>query len=383
MRSRAAGASPPRARAGGWFMPWFSAVRAAAASPSGANSHPTLCKHPVERSRDGPLRPIPTETPDAGHPSQRNLPLSTAPRPIDDAPDPEAFDPEAAADTAERENGEGQVASIDLLHTYVRQIGNGALLTRAEELELARRKDMGDEAARRRLVESNLRLVIAMARAYAPSGVPLPDLIQEGNLGLMRAVEKFDYRRGFKFSTYATWWIRQSVGRAVMDQARTVRLPVHLQEKLRRLERAERALVQDLGREIDEQELAESLEMSVEEIQAMRRYAEAITSLDAPVGTEEDATVGDLVAAPDAPLDEAVEVDERRQVIEGMLDGLLPREAVVLRLRFGFEDDRRWTLEEIGARIGVTRERARQIEAEALLKLRHPKHAQVLRTFLD
>jgi len=249
-------------------------------------------------------------------------------------------------------------------------------------IELLRRARRGD-IARGRMIEANLRLVVAVAKRYAGYGLPLPDLVQEGNLGLMRAVEKFDYRRGFKFSTYATWWIRQSVGRAVMDQARVIRLPVHLQERLRRLERAERALVQDLGREIDEQELAESLDMSVEEIQAMRRYAEAITSLDAPVGTEEDATVGDLVAAPDAPLEEAVEVDERRQVIEDMLDGLLPREAVVLRLRFGFEDDRRWTLEEIGARIGVTRERARQIESEALVKLRHPRHALVLRTFLD
>ncbi|HEV8633243.1 MAG TPA: sigma-70 family RNA polymerase sigma factor [Chloroflexota bacterium] len=249
-------------------------------------------------------------------------------------------------------------------------------------IELLRRAHRGD-VARGRMIEANLRLVVAVAKRYAGYGLPLPDLVQEGNLGLMRAVEKFDYRRGFKFSTYATWWIRQSVGRAVMDQARVIRLPVHLQERLRRLERAERALVQDLGREIDEGELADSIGMTVEEIQQMRRHAEVIASLDAPVGSEEDATVGDLVAAPETPLDEAVEVDERRRVVEDMLDGLLPREAVVLRLRFGFEDDRRWTLEEIGARIGVTRERARQIEAEALLKLRHPRHAQILRAFLD
>jgi RNA polymerase primary sigma factor len=268
---------------------------------------------------------------------------------------------------------EGQVARKALIETIRLDISRSELLRRCER---------GD-VARARLIEANLRLVVSIAKRYLGYGLPLLDLIQEGNLGLMRAVEKFDYRRGFKFSTYATWWIRQSVGRAVMDQARVIRLPVHLQERLRRLERAERALVQDLGREIDELELAESLQMTVEEIQTMRRHAEAITSLDAPVGTEEDATVGDLVAAPETPLEEAVENDERKLVVETMLDALLPREATVLRLRFGFEDDRRWTLEEIGARIGVTRERARQIEAEALLKLRHPRNSQVLRSLLD
>jgi RNA polymerase primary sigma factor len=268
---------------------------------------------------------------------------------------------------------EGQVARKYLIESITLDLSRSELLRRCERGDIARA----------RLIEANLRLVVSIAKRYLGYGLPLLDLIQEGNLGLMRAVEKFDYKRGFKFSTYATWWIRQSVGRAVMDQARVIRLPVHLQERLRRLERAERALVQDLGREIDESELAESLDMTVEEIQAMRRHAEAITSLDAPVGSEEDATVGDLVAAPDTPLEDAVESDERKLVIEMMLDGLLPREATVLRLRFGFEDDRRWTLEEIGARIGVTRERARQIEAEALLKLRHPRNSQVLRSLLD
>ncbi|HEY3080200.1 MAG TPA: sigma-70 family RNA polymerase sigma factor [Chloroflexota bacterium] len=250
-------------------------------------------------------------------------------------------------------------------------------------IELLRRARRGD-VARGRMIEANLRLVVAVAKRYAGYGLPLPDLVQEGNLGLMRAVEKFDYRRGFKFSTYATWWIRQSVGRAVMDQARTVRLPVHLQEKLRQLDRVERSLLQDLGREIGLEELAAAIGTEVVEIQRVRQQAEGVISLDAPIREEDDGgAVGDRVADQGPALEEVVETQERRRVLEIVLEQLPNRESVVLRLRYGFLDDRRWTLDEIGQQLGITRERVRQIEADALRRLRHPLFAQVLKAFAD
>ncbi len=249
--------------------------------------------------------------------------------------------------------------------------------------ELARRISRGD-SARARLIEANLRLVVSVAKKYLGYGMPLLDLVQEGSLGLMRAVDKFDYRRGFKFSTYATWWIRQSVGRAVMDQARVIRLPVHLQERLRKLERAERDLVQDLGREIGEAELAEFLGISLEEIQTARRHADYVSSLDAPIGADDDSsTIGELVPANTRPFDEIVEEEERRGIIEQIVGALLPSECLVLRLRYGFDDDRVWTHDEVGARLGVSRERARQIENEALSKLRHPRFSRLLKALLD
>jgi RNA polymerase primary sigma factor len=268
---------------------------------------------------------------------------------------------------------EGQSARRQLLE-------HDPLLPRTELLRRAHRGDI----ARGRMIEANLRLVVAVAKRYAGYGLPLPDLVQEGNLGLMRAVEKFDYRRGFKFSTYATWWIRQSVGRAVMDQARTVRLPVHLQERLRQLDRAERTLLQDLGREIGIDELAAAVGAEVAEIQRVRQQAEAVVSLDAPTREEDDgAVVGDRVADQGPPLEEVAEAEERRRLVEIVLEQLPSREALVLRLRYGFVDDRRWTLDEIGQRLGITRERVRQIEADALRRLRHPLFAQFLKAFAD
>jgi RNA polymerase primary sigma factor len=288
---------------------------------------------------------------------------------MDDAAQPDPFELAAAPEPVEAEEKESQAPSVDLLHTYVRQIGDGALLTRAEELELARRKDLGDERAKRQLVESNLRLVIAMARAYSSSGVPLLDLIQEGNMGLMRAVEKFDYRRGYKLSTYATWWIRQSMTRAIADQARTIRLPLHVLDLVKKLHRANRSLAQKLGRDPLPSELAAELEIPIERVLELQRTIEDPVSLEGPVGDGES-NFADLVEDHNARQPEAdVTLSQRQQELRAALDELGDRTRLVLEARFGLNDREPATLEQVGAEIGVTRERVRQIETRALREL--------------
>jgi RNA polymerase primary sigma factor len=270
---------------------------------------------------------------------------------------------------AELDLKEASAPAVDLLHTYVRQIGDGALLTHAEELDLARRKDLGDEAARRRLVECNLRLVISMARAYSTSGVPLLDLIQEGNMGLMRAVEKFDYRRGYKLSTYATWWIRQSMSRAIADQGRTIRLPLHILDVVKKLRRANRKLTQSLGRDPLPSELAAELQLPVERVIELQRMTEDPVSLEAPVGDGES-LFADMVEDVHALRpDDQVAGEERRRQLEEALDMLNERTRRVIEARFGLGDRDPATLEQVGTEIGVTRERVRQIETRALREL--------------
>jgi RNA polymerase primary sigma factor len=295
--------------------------------------------------------------------------VSSAPLPIDDASQPDPFELAAAPEPPEVDETESQAASIDLLHTYVRQIGDGALLTRAEELELARRKDMGDERAKQQLVESNLRLVIAMARAYSSSGVPLLDLIQEGNMGLMRAVEKFDYRRGYKLSTYATWWIRQSMTRAIADQARTIRLPLHVLDLVKKIHRAHRTLAQKLGRDPLPSEIAAELDIPIDRVLELQRTIEDPVSLEGPVGDGES-NFADLVEDQNARQPEAaVTRSQREQELRAALEDLGERTRLVLEARFGLNDREPATLEQVGAEIGVTRERVRQIETRALREL--------------
>ena len=295
--------------------------------------------------------------------------MSSAPLPIDDASQPDPFELAATPEPAEAEETESQAATVDLLHTYVRQIGDGALLTRAEELELARRKDLGDEQAKRRLVECNLRLVIAMARAYSSSGVPLLDLIQEGNMGLMRAVEKFDYRRGYKLSTYATWWIRQSMTRAIADQARTIRLPLHVLDLVKKIHRANRTLAQKLGRDPLPSEIAAELDIPIERVLELQRTIEDPVSLEGPVGDGES-NFADLVEDTNARQPEAaVTRSQREHELRAALEELGDRTRLVLEARFGLNDREPATLEQVGAEIGVTRERVRQIETRALREL--------------
>lgn len=272
----------------------------------------------------------------------------------------------------------------DPVRMYLREIGKIPLLTPEEEVELAKRVEEGDPEAKAKLIEANLRLVVSIAKKYIGRGMLFLDLIQEGNLGLIRAVEKFDYRKGFKFSTYATWWIRQAITRAIADQARTIRIPVHMVETINKLIRVSRQLVQQLGREPTAEEIAAEMGIAPEKVEEIHRIAQEPVSLETPIGEEEDSELGDFLEDKDIPSpEEAAAQQLLREQLEEMLEELTDREREVLRLRFGLEDGHPYTLEEVGRRFGVTRERIRQIEAKALRKLRHPSRSKKLRDYLD
>ena len=276
------------------------------------------------------------------------------------------------------------VSTEDPVRMYLKEIGKVPLLSAEEEIELAQRMEEGDQEAKKRLAEANLRLVVSIAKRYVGRGMLFLDLIQEGNLGLIKAVEKFDHTKGFKFSTYATWWIRQAITRAIADQARTIRIPVHMVETINRMRQATNQLVYQNGHEPTPEELAKAMDMSVERVREIQRMAQEPASLESPVGEEEDSSLGDFVAdenaeAPGKAADRAMVA----QQINLALKSLTPREEKVIRLRFGLDDGRPRTLEEVGRDFGVTRERVRQIEAKALRKLRHPSRSKKLRDFLD
>ena len=272
----------------------------------------------------------------------------------------------------------------DPVRMYLKEIGKIDLLTGPEEVELAKAMEEGDEMAKRSLAEANLRLVVSIAKRYVGRGMLFLDLIQEGNLGLMKAVEKFEYRKGFKFSTYATWWIRQAITRAIADQARTIRIPVHMVETINKLVRVQRQLVQELGRDPTPEEVGKEMELDVERVREIMKIAQEPVSLETPIGEEEDSHLGDFIPDEDvlAPSDAATFTMLREQLI-GVLDSLTEREEKVLRLRFGLDDGRARTLEEVGKEFDVTRERIRQIEAKALRKLRHPSRSKKLKDFLE
>jgi RNA polymerase primary sigma factor len=276
------------------------------------------------------------------------------------------------------------IALDDPVRMYLKEIGRVPLLSAPEEVALARKVEAGDEYSKRRLAEANLRLVVSIAKRYVGRGMLFLDLIQEGNLGLIKAVEKFDYRKGYKFSTYATWWIRQAITRAIADQARTIRIPVHMVETINKLIRVSRQLLQTLGREPSAEEIAEEMEMSPERVREIIKIAQEPVSLETPIGEEEDSHLGDFIEDQDAPAPaEAASFRLLKEQLEDVLNTLTPREEKVLRLRFGLDDGRARTLEEVGQIFNVTRERIRQIEAKALRKLRHPSRSKKLKDFLD
>ena len=276
------------------------------------------------------------------------------------------------------------VSIDDPVRMYLKEIGKIPLLSPEEESELARRMDEGDETVKQLLVEANLRLVVSIAKRYVGRGMLFLDLIQEGNLGLIKAVEKFDYKKGFKFSTYATWWIRQAITRAIADQARTIRIPVHMVETINKLIRVSRQLLQELGREPLPEEIAKEMDMPVERVREILKISQEPVSLETPIGEEEDSHLGDFIQDDNVPVPaEAAAQTLLKEQLDEVLDTLTEREQKVLRLRFGMNDGRARTLEEVGREFDVTRERIRQIEAKALRKLRHPSRSRKLRDYLD
>lgn len=288
-----------------------------------------------------------------------------------------------SAEVMEITNVEG-VSIDDHVKMYLKEIGKVPLLDADEELELAKQMAQGNAMARRRLAEANLRLVVSIAKRYVGRGMLFLDLIQEGNLGLIKAVEKFDYTKGYKFSTYATWWIRQAITRAIADQARTIRIPVHMVETINKLIRVSRQLVQELGRDPHPNEIAKELNMSIDKVREIMKIAQEPVSLETPIGEEEDSHLGDFIPDDDAPApSEAASFLLLKEQLGDVLDTLTPREAMVLKLRFGLEDGRARTLEEVGKEFNVTRERIRQIEAKALRKLRHPSRSKKLKDYLE
>lgn len=292
---------------------------------------------------------------------------------------------EAAVPEEDIEEGLPEGVSIDdPVRMYLKEIGKIPLLTSEEEIELAKRIEQGDEEAKKRLAEANLRLVVSIAKRYVGRGMMFLDLIQEGNLGLLKAVEKFDYRKGYKFSTYATWWIRQAITRAIADQARTIRIPVHMVETINKLVRVSRQLMQELGREPTPEEIAQEMGISEDKVRDIMKIAQEPVSLETPIGEEEDSHLGDFIPDEDAPAPaEAAAFTLLKEQLMDVLDTLTPREEKVLRLRFGLDDGRARTLEEVGKEFDVTRERIRQIEAKALRKLRHPSRSKKLKDFLE
>ena len=276
------------------------------------------------------------------------------------------------------------VSIEDPVRMYLKEIGKVPLLSAEEEIELAKKMEQGDENAKKRLAEANLRLVVSIAKRYVGRGMLFLDLIQEGNLGLIKAVEKFDYRKGYKFSTYATWWIRQAITRAIADQARTIRIPVHMVETINKLIRVSRQLLQELGREPTPEEIAEEMDMPVDRVREILKISQEPVSLETPMGEEEDSHLGDFIQDDNVPVpaDAAAFTLLKEQLVE-VLGTLTEREQKVLRLRFGLDDGRARTLEEVGKEFNVTRERIRQIEAKALRKLRHPSRSRKLKDYLD